>query len=273
MNLILLAETAAQDAAKKADPTLWETVVDNALYVLSFFGIIVAMFLISFALERANDKKHGLDKKQKFFTTKKIAVIGILSAMAAVLMILDFPIPLIPGDVYKFDFSELPIMIVSFAYGPATGVVMEFVKIVIKLLIKGTSTAFIGELANFVVGCSYVIPAATIYMFNKTKKRAVTACIISIISITAFSIFFNWLYLIPAFVRFFSAKFNIPEEAAESSIVGKGTKANSWIVDIKTFILYATIPFNFLKGLAISIITVIVYKPLSRLIKSEGNKR
>ena len=270
MNILFLAENAAQDAAKKADPTLWETVVENGLYVLSFFGIIVAMFLISFALEKANAKRLGLDKKQKFFTTKKMAVIGIFSAMAAVLMILDFPIPLIPGDVYKFDFSELPIMIVSFAYGPAMGVVLEFVKIVLKLLIKGTSTAFIGELANFVVGCSYVIPAATIYMFNKTKKRAVTACVIATISITVFSIFFNWLYLIPAFVRFFSSKFNIPEEAAEASIVGKGTKANSMIVDLKTFILLATVPFNFLKGVAISIITVIVYKPLSRIIKSES---
>ena len=270
MNTLFLAETAAQEAAKKADPTLWETVVENALYVLSFFGIIVAMFLISFALEKVNAKKQGLDKKQKFFTTRKIAVIGILSAMSAVLMILDFPVPLVPGDVYKFDFSELPIMIVSFAYGPATGVVMEFVKILIKLLLKGTSTAFIGELANFVVGCSYVIPAATIYMFNKTKKRAVTACIVATISITAFSILFNWLYLIPAFVRFFSSKFHITEEAAESSIVGKGTKANSAIVDLKTFILFATIPFNFLKGVAISIITILVYKPLSRIIKSEG---
>jgi len=263
MNIMLLAENAAK-------PTLLETVVENALYVLTFLGIIVAMFLISFALEKVNAKRLNQEKKQKFFTTKKMAVIGILSAMAAVLMILDFPIPLIPADIYKFDFSELPIMIVSFAYGPATGVVMEFVKILLKLLIKGTSTAFIGELANFVVGCSFVIPAASIYMFNKTKKRAIAACVIATVCITAFSMLFNYLYLIPAFVRFFSSKYHMTSAAAESSIIGKGSEANSWIIDLPTLIIFATMPFNLLKGIVVSVITMLVYKPLSRFIKSEG---
>jgi riboflavin transporter FmnP len=226
------------------------------------------MFLISFALEKVNAKKQGLENK-KFFTTKKVAVIGILSAMATVLMILDFPIPLIPGGIYKFDFSELPVMIASFAYGPATGVVMEFIKILLKLLIKGTSTAFIGELANFVVGCSFVIPAATIYMFNKTKKRAIAACVVATICITAFSMLFNWLYLLPAFIKFYTAQ---GRTTTMEDIIGMGTKANSLIDSEAKFILLATGPFNLLKGVAVSIITMFVYKPMSRFIKSEVNK-
>ena len=256
MRYVFAAETSAK-------PTLWETVLDNAVYVLAFFGIIAVMFLISFALERLSANRNVTGKKEKFFSTKKIAVVGIMSAMAAVLMILDFPIPLIPGGIYKFDFSEIPVMIGAFAYGPATGVVMEFVKIILKLLIKGTSTAFIGELANFVVGCSFVIPAATIYMFNKTKKRAIVACVIGTLCMTLGSMLFNWLYLLPAFVKYF----NMPMEA----IIGMGTKANSSIVDEASFILLATGPFNLIKGIAISIVTMFIYKPLSRYIIKRGD--
>ena len=249
-------------AADTPKPSLWETVVKNSLFVLAFFGIIVLMFLIAFILEKICTGKNTDNKKEKFFTTKKMAIIGLLSAMAAVLMILDFPIPLIPGGIYKFDFSELPVMIGAFAFGPATGVVTEFIKIVLKLLIKGTSTAFIGELANFVVGCSFVIPAATIYMFKKTKKRAIVSCVIATISMTAFSMLFNWLYLIPAFMELFHTTMD--------KIVAMGTEANESIVDEASFILLATGPFNLLKGIAISIITIVVYKPLSRFIKGNS---
>ena len=249
-------------AADTPKPSLWETVVKNSLFVLAFFGIIVLMFLIAFALEKICIGKNTEKKKEKFFTTKKMAVIGLLSAMAAVLMILDFPIPLIPGGIYKFDFSELPVMIGAFAFGPATGVVTEFIKIVLKLLIKSTSTAFIGELANFVVGCSFVITAATIYIFKKTKKRAIVSCVVATISMTAFSMLFNWLYLIPAFMELY--------HTSMETIVGMGTEANSSIVDEASFILLATGPFNLVKGIAISIVTIIVYKPLSRFIKSNG---
>lgn len=270
MKMFLAAEQAAEvtKAAEKAaettkqSPTFWETVAENVGYLLVFFGIIVAMFVIAFVLEKLFTKRNAGSEKEKFFTTKKMAVIGVLSAMAAVLMVLDFPIPFIPGSIYKFDFSELPVMIGAFAYGPATGVVMEFMKILLKLLIKGTSTAFIGELANFVVGCSFIIPAAVIYFNNKTKKRAVIACVVATISMTVFSMLFNWLYLIPAFMKLFHMSID--------KIVGMGTKENSMISSEATFILLATGPFNLLKGIVVSIVTMVVYKPLSRFMKSKG---
>lgn len=278
MNLFLVAEQAAEvtKAAEKAaettkqSPTFWETAAENIVYLLVFFGIIVAMFVIAFVLEKLFTKSNAGSEKEKFFTTKKMAVIGVLSAMAAVLMVLDFPIPFIPGSIYKFDFSELPVMIGAFAYGPATGVVMEFMKILIKLLIKGTSTAFIGELANFVVGCSFIIPAAVIYFNNKTKKRAIIACVVATVSITVFSMIFNWLYLIPAFIKFFTEQ---GRTTTMADIVKLGTKANSMISDETTFILLATGPFNLLKGIAVSIVTMVVYKPLSRFMKSKGQNK
>ena len=96
-------------------------------------------------------------------------MIGMFSAIAMILHVLDFPIFFAPG-FYKMDFSELPILVGSFAFGPVAGVMMEFVKILLKLCIKGTSTAFIGDLANFVVGCSLIIPVPLCIPLRKLRK-------------------------------------------------------------------------------------------------------
>ncbi len=253
MNTILLAE--------KQTPTLWENVAENALYVLVFFGIIVAMFLIAFGLEKLCNKKNNLSgKKEKFFTTRKMTAIGILCAMATVLMIFDFPLWFIPS-FYKLDFSEIPVLIGAYAFGPATGVIMEFLKILLKLLIKGTSTAFVGELANFVVGCSFIIPAATVYAFKKTKKNAIVSCIAGTLILVVFAAVFNALYLIPAFTKFMSL----------DSILAKGAEKNSLVNrdSMTSFVIFAVAPLNLIKGVAVSVVTMLIYKPLSKFMKND----
>ncbi len=253
MNTILLAE--------KQTPTLWENVAENALYVLVFFGIIVAMFLIAFGLEKLCNKKNNLSgKKEKFFTTRKMTAIGILCAMATVLMIFDFPIWFIPS-FYKLDFSEIPVLIGAYAFGPATGVIMEFLKILLKLLIKGTSTAFVGELANFVVGCSFIIPAAAVYAFKKTKKNAIVSCIAGTLILVVFAAVFNALYLIPAFTKFMSL----------DSILAKGAEKNSLVNrdSMTSFVIFAVAPLNLIKGVAVSVVTMLIYKPLSKFMKND----
>lgn len=247
--------------AEKQNPTLWENVVENALYVLVFFGIIVAMFLIAFGLEKLCNKKNNLSgKKEKFFTTRKMTAIGILCAMATVLMIFDFPLWFIPS-FYKLDFSEIPVLIGAYAFGPATGVIMEFLKILLKLLIKGTSTAFVGELANFVVGCSFIIPAATIYAFKKTKKNAIVSCIAGTLILVVFAAVFNALYLIPAFTKFMSL----------DSILAKGAEKNSLVNQdsMTSFVIFAVAPLNLIKGVAVSVVTMLIYKPLSKFMKND----
>ena len=151
---------------------LFTTVAENATYVLGFFFIIVALFVVAVLLEKAAQKKTGVT--EPIFSTRKIAVIGMFSAVAALLMYFEFPMPFAP-PFYELDFSEIPILIGAFAFGPAAGVMMEFIKILLELILKGTTTAFVGELANFCVGCSLILPAATIYSFRKTKKNAVVA--------------------------------------------------------------------------------------------------
>ena len=116
------------------------------------------------------------ESKERILSTRKIAMIGMFSAISAILMLFEFPMPFAP-DFYKLDFSELPALIGTFAFGPVAGVMIEFCKILIKLLIKGTGTAFVGELANFAVGCSFILPAGIIYLFRKTKKMAVVSSV------------------------------------------------------------------------------------------------
>ena len=167
---------------------LMQTVTENVAYVVIFLAVIVGCFLVAVVLEKGAQKKNGIS--EPIFNTRKLAMIGMFSAIAMILHVLDFPIFFAPG-FYKMDFSELPILVGSFAFGPVAGVMMEFVKILLKLCIKGTSTAFIGDLANFVVGCSLIIPASAVYSFKKTKKSAIIACIAGTLVMTVFGTAFN----------------------------------------------------------------------------------
>ncbi len=230
---------------------------ENAAYFAEFSGIIVGMFLIAYAIEKAGKKRIG--DTERILTTRKIVIIGIFSAISAILYVLDFPVFFAP-DFYKLDFSELPALIGAFAFGPVTGVMIEFIKQILKLLLKGTSTAFVGDLANFVIGCSFILPASILYYFKKGKKMALLSCLTGSLVITVFGSLFNAIYLLPAFAALYGA----PMEA----LIGAGTAINPAITNITTFVLFAVAPLNLVKGIMISVITMLVYKPLSPVLKS-----
>ena len=122
--------------------SLWQTVSENVVFVLEFLALIVVMFLIAYVIEKAVKKKNS--DTERVLATRKIVVIGVFSAIAAILMVLEFPVPFAPS-FYGLDFSELPALIGAFAYGPVAGVMIEFCKILIKLVLKPSSTAFVGE--------------------------------------------------------------------------------------------------------------------------------
>lgn len=237
---------------------LLQSVVSNGLFVLEFFGVIVSLFLISVVTEKLHGRKQK--EEQKIFTTRKVVVTGMFSAIASVLMLFDFPLPFAPG-FYELDFSELPVLVGAFAFGPAAGVMMEFVKILLKLLWKGTSTAFVGELANFVIGCSLILPASMIYLFHRTKKGAVAGCIVGTVCITVFGSLFNAVYLLPAF----SKLYGIPLE----SILEMGQKVNPLVTQgsLASFVAACVAPLNLIKGSAVCIVTMLIYKPLRPIIK------
>lgn len=236
-----------------------QDLTDNLLFFVQFMGIVVAFFLIAYAVEKTYRKKQ--EKKGRILSTQRIALIGMLSAIATVLHILDFPLVAIAPDFYKLDFSEIPVLIGSFAMGPVAGVLIEVCKILLKLMIKGTSTAFVGDMANFVIGCSLAVPASIIYLHKKTKKSAVIGCVTGSLVMTVLGTALNAVYLIPMFVKLFPFFENI------DSIVAKGTEINPMITDLTTFVIFAVAPINIIKGVTVSVITILIYKPLRRFIK------
>ncbi len=229
---------------------LWEQIGDNLSFVL--VCIVVAAGLMA----AAKLAERYLPGKRKVSPAKRVSVIGVCSAIAAVLHMLDFPLLFLAPEFYKLDFSELPVMLCGFYLGPSATIACEFVKILLKLLIKGTSTAFIGDFANFVVGCSLVLPATIIYHIRKTKKTAVFGLIAGTFCLTVFGSAFNAIYLLPAFARFYG----MPMEA----IIGAGNAINGSITGISTFVLLAVAPLNLIKGAVISVLTLLLYKRVAR---------
>lgn len=237
-------------------------VTENLVFVLGVLGVVAALFVLAYILEKMAQKKQGV--KEPVLNTRKTAMIGVFAAMAAVLMMFEFPVFWAPG-FYKLDFSELPILIGAFAFGPVAGVLMEFIKILLNLCMDGTGTAFIGELANFSVGCSFILPASIIYRFGKTKKSAVWACVAGTIVITIFGTTFNAIYLIPAYEKALGLTIE--------SIIEAGMAVNPMVQagNIWSFVIACVAPLNLLKGASVSIVTLLVYKKLSPIIKN-GNK-
>lgn len=241
---------------------LFEKAADNIGFIAAFALVIIGVFALAYLAERLIQKKHGV--KEKIFTTRKVAMIGMFSAISGMLMLFEFPLPMIAPPFYELDFSELPVMICGFAFGPMAGVIAEFLKVVIKLFLKSTSTAFVGDLANFVVGCTMILPATIIYHVKKSKRTAVVACVIGTLCMAVFGTAFNAIYLIPAFAKLYG----MPLDA----IIEMGTAINASIDNIVTFVIICVAPLNIIKGTMISLLTMLVYKPLSPIIK-EGHRK
>lgn len=235
---------------------LASSLVENFVFVLQFLGIVLLMFFIAYGAEKYFKRKSG--SKERILSTRKIAVIGMFSAIATVLHVLDFPLPFAP-DFYKLDFSELPALIGAFAFGPVAGVMIEFCKIVLKLMFKGTSTAFVGDLANFIIGCSFVLPASLIYEYRKNKKMAILGCLVGSVIMIIFGTMFNAVYLLPKFAVLYGMDLE--------QIIGFGTMINPAISNITTFVVFAVAPLNVVKSASVSILTLLLYKKLSPILK------
>ena len=202
---------------------------------------------------------------KKLFTTKNLVLIAMFSALAVVLHIFDFAIPFIAPDFYKIDLSEIPVLIGSFIMGPVAGVIIEAIKIALKLLIKGTSTAYVGDLANFVIGCCLVVPASWIYRIKKSKKGAFIGMAVGTLVMAAAGAIINYAILIPFYVKAFGMPLDV--------IIGMGAKINPLISNKWTFVLICVAPFNIVKGVIDSLITALIYKRISTFIKGIGNKK
>ena len=183
--------------------------------------------------------------KQNAKTKNKVrmmAQIGMLSAIAVVLMLFEIPLPFAPS-FYEIDFSEVPVLVGSFAMGPLAGAAIEFVKILLNFAINGTTTAGVGEFANFLIGCAMVLPAAWIYKMNHTRKGAIIGMLTGTLFMAFIGCFLNAFVLLPTYAK----AFGMPIDA----LVGMGTAGNSHITSLTTFVIFAVAPFNLLKGVLV----------------------
>lgn len=193
--------------------------------------------------------------------TRTMIQIAMLSAVAAVLMLFDFALPFAPG-FYKLDFSEVPVLIGSFAMGPFAGACIELIKILLNLVMNSTDTMFVGELANLIMGCALVVPAGLLYQRHKTRKRALAAMAAGTLCMTAAAVFINAYMLLPAY----GAAFHLDTAA----FVGMGQAIVPAVDSLLKFCLLIVAPFNLVKGIAVSLITLLLYKHISRLLKQRG---
>ena len=199
-----------------------------------------------------------IQKKSSIQNVRMLTMTAVLSAIAFVLAFFEFPVPLSPSFA-RMDLSDLPALIGAFAYGPAAGILIELVKNALQLLTS--STGGIGELANFIMGSSFVAAAGLIYKFHKTKKTAMLACLIASVEMGIVAAIVNYFILLPVFEAF------MPLDQLIASF-------GEFIPFIKTkldVVLFNAFPFNLLKGIGISIVTMLLYKRLTPILKGRQN--
>ena len=195
----------------------------------------------------------GTTNKFSVFTMTRIAALTALSAV----LFLTVEIPIVA--FYKLDFSNLPALLGAFAMGPLPALIILVLKTGIHLLIKGLgSTMGIGDLADLIMSVAFVLPAALIYSRNKNRKSALVGMATGTLCTIVVGVLINWLVLIPAYMAAYHMDIN--------AIVGMATKTLPFVDTEWKLLLFVTAPFNLLKGIVISLITFLIYKPLSPIL-------
>ncbi len=185
---------------------------------------------------------------------RRITVTAMFAALATILMFFEIPVPFMPPFL-KLDPSAVPILIGGFILGPVAGVAMVFVKAFVHFF--SSTTGGVGELADFIITSSFVVMAAIVYRRHHTKKGAVLACLAGTTVLAIVGVLANKFLLLP----FYSTV--MPLEAIFKACAA----VNPLIKDTNTYLMYGVLPFNLIKGIAISLITFPVYKRMSTHIK------
>lgn len=193
-------------------------------------------------------------KKKK--SIKKLSIIGVLGLLAFVLMLLSFTVV----GPYKLDFSEVPVMIGAFAFGPVVGLTIETIKILLDVVLGGPSdTAYVGEIANLLMGIAFVVPASFIYYRHKTKKQALIGLAVGTLVMIIVAALLNIYVLLPLYAKLYFGT------SLDALLFTYG------FTDLIKFIIVVNVPFNILKGVANSVIVIIIYKRISTLIKAKDS--
>ena len=189
---------------------------------------------------------------KKNLSTQYLTRIAVLTALASILFMIEIPIV----AFYKLDLSNLPVLLGAFSMGPWAGLAILLLKSVIGML--HSTSMYVGELADFIMGAAMVLPAALIYKANKTRKGALIGMVVGTVTMIVVAVLVNWQIMIP----FYMNAYGMPMEA----VIGMATAAVPFVNTEWELLMYVTAPFNLLKGVVLSLLTYVMYKRLSPLL-------
>ena len=205
-----------------------------------------------------NTQTNTVAKSTTKVGARTLAIVGMLSAVAVVLMAFEIPLPFAPV-FYKIDFSEVSVLIGCFTMGPLAGAAIELLKNLLHVVISGTQTAGVGEVANFLIGCAFIVPAGVIYHKKHTRRGALIGMASGTVLMSVIGGVLNAYVLLPVYAK----AFGMPLDA----LVEMGTEVNGNITSVATLVLFAVTPFNLLKGVLVSLVVFLIYKKISPIFR------
>ena len=191
-------------------------------------------------------------------SVRKLTLAAMLGAVAFILMFFSFSVPVL-SPFADFDFSYLPELIGGFILGPAGALEIIGVKILLKLVFKGTSSMFTGEVQKFLLSAAYVLPAVLYYRKNRTKRGAAIGIVLGCITLVIVAIFTNIYLIFPAYIHLYGMNWD--------GVVAMFSAVNPWIRDIPTMVAFSVIPFNLISRTITAVLVFFTYKRLSVPLK------
>ncbi len=199
---------------------------------------------------------------QKASKVRGLVVSGMLSAVAFVLMFFDFSLPMLIPSFIKMDFSDLPALLGSFALGPVYGVIISLLKNILHMLIKGTSTAGVGELSNFLLGAAFTFTAGMIYKKNRTRKGALLGALIGAAVMALVGVPSNYFVTYPAYSLFYGLSMETILQMYQVILPS--------VDNLLECLVIFNLPFTFVKGMLNVLLCFLIYKPLSPLLRGKS---
>ena len=233
--------------------------MDKIKESLVFVVVVVLTVLLLHLVALFFEKKVFPQQIRSVSRTKKLSLTAMFAALSGVLMSFEVPLPFAP-PFYQLDISELPILMLSLYLGPVAGVSGELLKVLVKLLIKGTSTA-LSAILQTSDRRFHDTARHSLLSLEENIKRAILGLVLGGAVMTVFGSMLNAFYLVPKF----AVMFGLPLEA----IIAMGTAVNSSITSLNTLVLYAVVPFNLLKSFIVSFLTYFLYKRVEKILFKE----
>ena len=200
----------------------------------------------------------AISKPRAISRTHKLTVTAMLSTVAFLLMFIEFPIPALIPSFVKLDISDLPELLAAFSLGPIYGVVVTLLKNVLFSVLHGTSSAYVGELFNFIMGSVFSFSAGFIYQRKKSRKSALLGALVGAVLMAVLSVPLNYFVVYPAYV----VCYHLPLDA----IIGMYQAIRPSTDGLLECLLVFNMPFTFAKGLLDVALCFLIYKPLSPLL-------